>query len=357
MKKMVPLKNTLILKASHPADVRYAGALLKAGQVVAIPTETVYGLGGLGLHAQSVASIYEAKNRPQHNPLILHVANLEMALSLWNLDGEDGARVRTCIETLAQLFWPGPLTLVAPKAAHVPGSVSAGLNSLAVRMPAHPVTRQLIEWVGEPLAAPSANVANRPSPTRAGHVMRSLSGRIAAVLDAGPCEAGIESTVVDVRSDPIKILRAGTISGAVLCDKLAISDISTANLGSPSHAPAVPTSPGQLSRHYAPSNTRLHLLGHESLQEAWQSGMPVLIRAATQARLSHELGDRPLNSLTFTMPDSPEAYGRALYGAFYNIEAQDLEEVGMEDLVPTSPMSPWWAIQDRLLRASYQGPK
>jgi len=169
------------LRGDDPADLERAASLLRAGERVAFPTETVYGLGADGLDEAAVVGIFEAKGRPADNPLILHVASVAAALELWDVD--ERARVR--VEVLAQAFWPGPLTLVLEAAAHVPATVRAGLSSVAVRMPDHPLARALITAVGRPLAAPSANRSGRPSPTTADHVLRTLDGHIAAGFGGG----------------------------------------------------------------------------------------------------------------------------------------------------------------------------
>ncbi|MFC3614684.1 L-threonylcarbamoyladenylate synthase [Lutimaribacter marinistellae] len=226
--------------ARLPADaegIAHAAALLRAGRLVAFPTETVYGLGGDARNGRAVAAIYEAKGRPSFNPLIAHVATVRDAQALveWN----DAA------ERLASAFWPGPLTLVLPlRAGHgVSSLVTAGLKTLAVRVPAHPVARALLGEVGGPLAAPSANPSGRISPTTADHVLAGLSGRIAAVLDAGPCGVGVESTILGLSHEP-RLLRPGGLAGeeieAVLGAPLARDESGSI------------TAPGQLASHYAP---------------------------------------------------------------------------------------------------------
>ena len=186
------------------AAVRQAAELLRAGEVVALPTETVYGLAANALDATAVAKIYAAKGRPSHNPIIVHVADLEMA--------------RRCVETwpesadeLARAFWPGPLTLVMPKSPIIPDIVTAGGKTVAVRWPSHPFIQAVIRECGFPLAAPSANRSNLLSPTTAEHVRRSLGGRIRLIVDGGPSQVGIESTVLDLTQSPPKVLRAGMI--------------------------------------------------------------------------------------------------------------------------------------------------
>ncbi len=225
---------------SSPADLDQAAALLRAGALVAFPTETVYGLGGDACAGEAVAAIYTAKGRPSFNPLIAHVADSETAQKL--VEWSDIA------EKLARAFWPGPLTMVLPlRAGHgVSGLVTAGLSTLAVRVPAHPTAQQLLHRVGGPVAAPSANPSGRISPTTADHVMAGLKGRIAAVVDDGACGVGVESTIVGIDADQVVLLRPGG---------LAVEEIETL-LGQPiltRDVKAKLTAPGQMLSHYAPN--------------------------------------------------------------------------------------------------------
>ncbi|WP_282093876.1 L-threonylcarbamoyladenylate synthase [Epibacterium ulvae] len=232
-------ERTVILSPTE-ADLDKAAELLRAGQLVAFPTETVYGLGGNACDGNAVAGIYEAKGRPSFNPLIAHIADIKSAqkLVIWS----------DMAEQLSQAFWPGPLTLVLPlKPDHgVSGLVTAGLETLAVRVPAHPTARALLARVGHPVAAPSANPSGRISPTQASHVVAGLSGRIAAILDDGACGVGLESTILGLSNDIPTLLRPGG---------LAADEIETI-LGYPlkNRDTADPlTAPGQLLSHYAPN--------------------------------------------------------------------------------------------------------
>jgi L-threonylcarbamoyladenylate synthase len=215
-----------------------ASQCLLAGGLVAFPTETVYGLGADATRDQAVARIFEAKGRPQFNPLISHVSDVEMARQLGELSG--------LATELADTFWPGPLTLVVPRAANCPVSLlaSAGLDTIAIRMPNHPVAQALIGRVQRPLAAPSANPSGRVSPTTAQHVADGLAGRIDMVLDGGPCSVGLESTVVSVVSDRVRLLRPGTITRGQL---EAVCGTLEETKGDAIEAP------GMLASHYAPN--------------------------------------------------------------------------------------------------------
>lgn len=230
--------------APSEAGYRQAAEILAAGGLVAFPTETVYGLGADARNEHAVSGIYRAKARPEFNPLIVHVATVEQAHDLIHL-GTQGAR-------LAAAFWPGPLTLVGEirASAGIAASVVAGLPTLAVRVPAHPVAAGLLNAFGGPVAAPSANPSGQISPTSARHVLQGLGGRIDAVIDAGPCNVGVESTIVDL-TDPPRILRPGGLPAEAIADCLGHK---------PSQSPegAAIKAPGQLASHYAP-NARLVL--------------------------------------------------------------------------------------------------
>lgn len=226
---------------SGPADTRImplgdeaiaeAARLVLAGQPVAVPTETVYGLAADATNAEAVARIYAAKGRPRFNPLIVHVPDLEAAQRIGKFDGE--------ARRLAEKYWPGPLTLVVPllKGAAIPGIVTAGLQTIALRVPAHPAMQALLKACGKPLAAPSANATGLISPTRASHVMASLKGRIPLVIDGGATQRGIESTIVAATDGRLRLLRRGPIQ--VDAEEVR-------------RATAV-EAPGQLASHYAPN--------------------------------------------------------------------------------------------------------
>ncbi len=235
---------TLILDAISELEpaVATAAAILRGGGLVAFPTETVYGLGGLGLNADAVERIFFAKGRPSTDPLILHVASPN-----WVRDLTLG--IPPVAVQLMEQFWPGPLTLVLPCSAVVPDGVTAGLDSVAVRMPAHPVALAVIRALDAPLAGPSANLFGHVSPTTAAHVMADLDGRIDAVLDAGPTEYGVESTVLDVRGTSPVILRPGGITMQQLAEAIG-SPVLLRHDSADEAKPQV--GPGLLTRHYSP---------------------------------------------------------------------------------------------------------
>ncbi len=222
----------------HPDNLEPAVKALKRGQLVAFPTETVYGLGADGLNGEAAGRIFQAKGRPEDNPLILHVENLQGLAAL-----AEGSLPESCIR-LCEAFWPGPLTVVVQARPEVPLVVRGGLDTVAVRAPDHPVARRLIAGVGRPLAAPSANLSGRPSPTNAEAVKEDLEGRIPYIIDGGPARVGLESTVVDCTRDPVVLLRPGGISLEMLAD--VVGEVVIADGRGPARAP------GMKYRHYAP---------------------------------------------------------------------------------------------------------
>lgn len=227
--------------SSQETDLAQAAHWLHQHQPVAFPTETVYGLGAKVFDEIGIQRIYQLKGRPSDNPLIAHVADLSQVELL-------AESIPSSFYVLAEAFWPGPLTMVLPRRVEVPSSVSAGLPTIAIRMPSHPTALQLIKVVGEPLVAPSANLSGKPSPTTAQHVLEDLQGKVAAVIDDGPTTYGIESTVVNLTQPTPIILRPGSISPEQIESVLGQSvPLATLN----EHTPVV--SPGMKYRHYAPS--------------------------------------------------------------------------------------------------------
>lgn len=296
--------NTELLDAVHDENqaVQHAAQLLRAGQLVAFPTETVYGLGACVFNDEAVRSIFVAKGRPADNPLIVHIAEIE-----------DVARVAVSIpplfSELAAAFFPGPLTVVLDKHQSVPQSVTAGLPGVAVRMPAHPIARHIIKAAGEPLVAPSANRSGRPSPTSAKHVLDDLNGRIAAVVDGGVCAIGIESTVVSIREERCVLLRPGSVTQQQL----------EAVVGRRFHRAQrnegeVPAAPGMKYRHYAPTARVVVVSTVEELCQLVQTGKRVRVLANEQVECSAEV--RPLGAQT-------------LYAEFRKADAEGVEIIAI----------------------------
>lgn len=235
---------TQLLHANEPKAIETAAQILKEGGLVGMPTETVYGLAANALDGKAVAKIFAAKGRPMDNPLIVHISEFDQINRLVQSVPEAARR-------LAARFWPGPLTIILPKSELIPDEVSAGLPTVAVRFPSHPVARALIQAAGLPLAAPSANLSGHPSPTTAEHVMNDLSGKIEAVLDGGACGVGVESTVVTLAADPPRLLRPGGITLEQLRAVLGEVELDPAVLH-PLAAGVRATSPGMKYKHYSP---------------------------------------------------------------------------------------------------------
>ncbi len=236
---------TRYLNAEDPGAVNEAAEILRNGGLVAVPTETVYGLAANALDGKAVSRIFEAKGRPQDNPLIVHVSSLDEIPPLVS-------EVDPRVYDLAEAFWPGPLTVIMKKSELIPDEVCAGLDTVAIRMPSHPVARAVIKASGVPLAAPSANASGKPSPTRASHVRDDLDGKIECILDAGECSIGVESTVITLVTDPPTLLRPGGVTPEELESVLGKINISHAvyeSLGEGEKA----QSPGMKYKHYAPA--------------------------------------------------------------------------------------------------------
>ncbi len=311
-------------KAAGPEEIAAAAQCIRAGLLVAFPTETVYGLGANALDPDAVARIYEAKKRPAASPLIVHVASLEQAREL-------AAEWPEAADKLAQEFWPGPLTLVLPKKAVVPDIVTAGLPTVGLRMPDHPVALALIREAGVPVAAPSANPFTKLSPTRPNHLDEELREAVAAVLEGGPARVGIESTVLSLAGPRPVLLRPGAVSRVEL--EKRIGPVEEAGRVSGAH-PA----PGMHPRHYAP-RTRLVLV---------RDG-----RLPAEGRGAYLWRERPAEAAcSVRMPETPEAYAASLYDTLHRLDREGWDWIAVEE-PPETPE--WSAVRDRLRRASGDG--
>jgi L-threonylcarbamoyladenylate synthase len=316
--------------------IQRAAAVIRAGGLVAFPTETVYGLGSNALDAKAVERIFAAKGRPTRNPIIVHVLGASAGREL-------AAAWPSAAGRLADRYWPGPLTLVLPRTDRVPDAVTAGGPTVALRAPAHPVAQALLGASGVPIAAPSANRSTRLSPTRAEHVLAGLDGLIDLVLDGGPTAGGLESTVIDVTDDPPRLLRPGLVPPAEIARVVGALDMAA------SVAPAgdaVLRSPGTMSRHYAPGTA---VECHEG---------PAIDRVAGLCRQGLRVawipwGNAPIESLRgatiVVLPPDASAYGAELYAVLHDLDAQGLDRIVVE-LPPVA--DDWLAVRDRLLRAS-----
>ena len=240
--------NTIYAKCSRDAldeeVIRQAGQIIREGGLVAFPTETVYGLGGDALNPTSSQKIYEAKGRPSDNPLIVHIARLE------DLD-RIAADVPQAAIKLAGKFWPGPLTMIFKKRPEVPRETTGGLDTVAVRFPSHPVAAKFIEASGGFVAAPSANISGKPSPTTGEHVLEDMDKRIDMIIDSGPCDIGLESTIIDLTSGVPVILRPGYVNEVMITETIGQVELDPAVFGT-SLTGAAPRAPGMKYRHYAP---------------------------------------------------------------------------------------------------------
>jgi len=308
---------------SSPDDVATAVRLLHAGELVAVPTETVYGLAADATNPAALRAIFRAKGRPADHPLIVHLATAD-ELSHWVADVPETAW------QLASAFWPGPLTLVLPAAPSVSALVTGGQTTVALRVPAHPVMQTVLRQFGRGLAAPSANPFGQISATTAAHVRTHLAGKIAAVVDGGPCRIGIESTIVDLTREHPRILRPGAITIDMIRGHLPWGGTVTGS------APRVP---GALASHYAPRTPCYRIPSEQG-----ESPFPGR-RLALLAR------HRPAWPVTtfWPMPSEPDAYARTLYATMHEADASACDIL----LVALPPDEPAWAgIHDRLRRAT-----
>lgn len=350
-----------------PHLLEEAAQLIRDGSIVAFPTETVYGLGANALDESAVLRIYEAKGRPAWNPVIVHVASAADARSLT-------ASWPPSAERLAASFWPGPLTLVLPRAASIPDVVTAAGETVGLRVPGHAVARALIELAGCPIAAPSANRFTQVSPTTASHVVASLGKRVALVIDAGPCAVGIESTVVECGEDAVTILRPGMIDQPALEAALAgvvpvrrvqqqtleasmghsastTADPSVSRSEGPSRTP-VPQSPGMALRHYAPRAEVWLFKPTDTVEiaEAVRSrnSDPSLQNSTVALLRTVHFEDSSVTEMR--MPVTPAAYARRIYAALHEADERGATLLVIE-MPPDEPA--WAALRDRLLRSSH----
>jgi L-threonylcarbamoyladenylate synthase len=374
--KVLPTHTSALFNAA----VAQATVRLGAGELVALPTETVYGLAANALDPRAVATLYETKGRPAHNPIIVHIVGLDMA--------------RRCVANwppeahlLAHAFWPGPLTLVLPRAKAVPEIVAAGGLTVGVRWPSHPLIQAVIRACGFPLAAPSANLSARISPTNAAHVLKALGGRIPLIVDGGQCQVGIESTVVDLTARPLRVLRPGMIheeSLRAVVEEFGVRSsefearssefgVRSSEFGHRSsvigHWPSRTgdrgpgtgredqrradgpplRSPGLLQRHYAP---RAKLVVLEWHGDAWLNAQLSTLNA--QRSTTHVIAHTQIPSgdcagQVSVIPHDPEAFARAIYA-----ELHRCDEAGARLIVVEAPPDrpEWRAIADRLRRAA-----
>ncbi len=322
--------------AEHPSAevLQEAARRLRAGELVAFPTETVYGLGANALDAAAVRRIFSAKGRPSYNPIIVHVADEAGARRVAS-DWPETA------ERLAERFWPGPLTLVLRRRPEVPDAVTAGLDSVAVRVPAHPVALALLRTAGIPVAAPSANLSARVSPTTARHVVDSLGDRVAMIIDGGPTTVGIESTVLDLTGDRPVLLRPGMISRDDI--EAVVGEVLTATNAVEGQARP---SPGMMERHYAP-RARVQLAGPgdaRSVEEVIREERARGGKVGAMVR-SLDLGA----DVVIHMPGAAGEYARRLYDSMHSLDDAGCTLAVIERVPDTVE---WAGVRDRLERSA-----
>ena len=331
---------TLFLSAADPKTATIAAEIIKRGGLVAIPTETVYGLGANGLDEQAVAKIFEAKGRPQDNPLILHVTGPEQIEQFCH-------HIPQAAYDLAEKFWPGPLTMVLPARSSVPKRTTGGLSPVAVRCPDSDVTREIIRLSGVPLAAPSANISGKPSTTTAEHVRHDHDGRIELIVDGGSCRVGVESTIVDLTEERPRLLRPGGITPEQLMEvlgDLVVDKAVTAQIDKDE----VVKAPGMKYKHYAPQSEVVIVAGPRE-------------KAAAYIRAHYVPGDRVLcfeEELPLYEGCDPLSYGKeadvnslsaGLFGALRELDAPKIPQVYARCPVGGGVA---YAVQNRLKKAA-----
>ena len=331
---------TLLLSAKEKNTPAVAAEIIKAGDLVAIPTETVYGLGADGLNEAAVAKIFEAKGRPQDNPLILHICGAEQIELFCH-------HIPQKAYDLAEKFWPGPLTIVLPARDSVPKRTTGGLSTVAVRCPDNDVTREIIRLSGVPIAAPSANISGKPSTTTAQHVLHDHDGKIAAVVDGGPCRVGVESTIVDLTEERPRLLRPGGITPEQLMEvlgDLVVDKAVTAQIDKDE----VVKAPGMKYRHYAPSEPVVIVSGSRE-------------KAAEYIRTHFEAGDRVLcfeEELPLYQGCNPLSYGQEAdvntLSAGLFAALRELDDPSIHQVYARCPVGGGvaYAVQNRLKKAA-----
>jgi L-threonylcarbamoyladenylate synthase len=332
-----------IILPSTPENISRAANILRDGGLVAFPTETVYGLGADALNPAALAKIFQAKGRPTADPLIVHIHTLNDLNQL-------ASQVSDLALTLAETFWPGPLTLVLPKTAAVPSLITAGLGSVAIRLPDHPVALALIKAAGTPIAAPSANLFGHTSPTTAQHVYNDLAGRVDLILDGGPTRVGVESTVLDLTSTPPRILRHGGIPRERIEQVIGSVDVMARDYAPTESLP----SPGLLAKHYAPY-TPLTLFKNDLL------GTKMLDFVQAETALGKSIGVMVIDEeahrfeaigcqvYRLGQANNPAAIASHIYNALRWFDGRSLDAIACHDVSPSGIGS---AIHDRLLRAA-----
>jgi L-threonylcarbamoyladenylate synthase len=321
-------------KRPRPDAIKEAASIIRDGGLVAFPTETVYGLGADAMNERAVQRIYDAKGRPADNPLIVHVSDRQM-LEHVAIDIDENA------EQLIERFWPGPLTLVLKRGPRVPTSVSAGLATVAARMPANTIALELLRAARTPIAAPSANASGRPSPTLAAHVVEDLGGRIDMILDGGPTEIGIESTVLDVTVEPPLILRPGWITLEELTREIG-------KVGSEASSNELRRSPGTRHRHYSPKAKVVLVEGFSP--EAIEEACTKYLCEGAVGFIGHtpiSIDDKNFHSIV--LGSSARDYAKEIYAALRELDRKNVQVIIVQTIAELEEGS---SVMDRLRRAA-----
>lgn len=329
------------------SELERAAAILKEGGLVAFPTETVYGLGADGLNPDAARKIYEAKGRPSDNPLIIHIADFK-DLEMLTLE------VTESVKKLADAFWPGPLTMILKKSSQVPHDTTGGLDTVAIRMPSHPIARQLIAYSGIKIAAPSANTSSRPSPTLAKHVIEDLDGRIDLILDGGGVEIGLESTIIDVSQEIPVVLRPGSITIPMLEKVLGMVRLDKALQEESLSKDCKPKAPGMKYKHYAPKGDVIIYKGeiekviaqiNQDLLEYERQGKKVGILATAETKTAYKSG----YILDIGSRKDESSIAHSLYASLREFDERDMDLILTESFYSDDLGT---AIMNRLLKAA-----
>ena len=309
---------TILLTGSRADTARRAAEIIRQGGLLGIPTETVYGLGANGLDENAVLNIFEAKGRPQDNPLILHVSGPEQVERFCH-------HIPPAAYELMERFWPGPLTLVLPARDIVPRRTTAGLDTVAIRCPDNDLTREIIHLAGVPIAAPSANISGKPSPTTAAHVLHDMDGKIAAIVDGGPCSVGVESTIVDLTGETPRLLRPGGVTpeqlkavlGELIVDKAVVGELNPNE---------VVRAPGMKYTHYTPSGEVIIVTG-----TGVSAARYILARLGDHDRVlcyEEELRLYPKGkALAYGREQEPETLARGLFAALRQLDSAEIQTI------------------------------
>ncbi len=334
-----------LLRLPSPEIYAKAAALYRAGELVAFPTETVYGLGANALDAEAVGRIFAAKGRPNDNPLIVHIAHRDQLDPL--------VRLPALATALMDAFWPGPLTLIMPRTDLVPDAVTAGLDTVAVRMPSHPIARAMLEACRLPIAAPSANRSGRPSPTTAAHVLEDMNGLIPLIIDGGPCEVGLESTVLDITQERPCILRPGGVTREMLEAVIGPVEVAGSVLR-PLREGEVARSPGMRYRHYAPKGEITLVRGGEAdviraLRLCWEAAEAAGENSCVLCFEEHAAALAGVRCHSLGTLSQPESIANRLFDVLRQLDTEGMTRVYSE-VMPADGIG--LAVMNRLGRAA-----